>query len=134
MLIRGVVGVVFTLLMSCSTYQQAIRHAEVVKACEATCSERLKTCSKTCLNHCQHCTTLANAEAAVHFNHYKHQQCVQGEIVALELQSYRDPLQCRKTTCACTADYGVCMQSCNGKIRKRLQVVTACDTGPQHDG
>ncbi|MDP3706405.1 MAG: acyltransferase [Legionellaceae bacterium] len=112
-----------TLLISCSTYQQMIHHASTLKACRLMCSDRLQQCAHTCQNNERNCTALANAEAAVHFNQYKHQRCVQGEIVALELQSYRDPLQCRKITCACRADYGVCTQSCKGKIHKRLQVV-----------
>lgn len=115
-----------TLLVSCSTYQQAINHAQMLKTCKLACSERLHKCANTCRNNIQNCSALANAEAAVHFNQYKHERCIQGEIVALELQSYRDPLQCRKITCACKVDYGVCIQSCKGKIHKRLQVAAPC--------
>jgi hypothetical protein len=42
------------------------------------------------------------------------------------LNSYRDPLQCRKVTCNCHADYQVCIQSCSGVIHKQLRVASAC--------
>lgn len=112
--------------ISCSTYQSIREHAAEIKSCKLSCIERLKTCANTCRNNCNNCTSLDNAAAAVHFNQYKRQQILQGQIVALELQSYKDPLQCRKTTCNCREDYGVCIQSCNGQIRKRLQVVAPC--------
>jgi len=113
-------------LVSCHSYQHTVEQARVLKTCKLTCKSRLQQCQQACRNNCRNCTALANTEAAVHFNQYKRQQCVQGEIVALELKSYRDPLQCRKTTCECKADYGICVQSCQGKIRKRLQAVPAC--------
>jgi hypothetical protein len=122
-LVRLFAFFMLTLLISCSTYEHMTQHARTVKACRLICSERLKQCTNTCRNNERNCTTLAQAEAAVHFNQYKHERCVEGEIVALQLQSYRDPLQCRKITCACQADYSVCVQSCTGTIHKRLQVV-----------
>lgn len=114
------------LLVSCATYQQTVSHMQAVKACQNNCAQRLQQCNQVCRNNCLNCSVIANATAAVHFNQYKHEQCVQGKIVALELQSFRDPLQCRKTTCACRADYDVCKQSCNGLIHKKLQVVNPC--------
>jgi hypothetical protein len=34
--------------------------------------------------------------------------------VSRDLNSYRDPLQCRKVTCDCLADNNVCKASCRG--------------------
>ena len=94
--------------------------------CEQACEIQARQCQKICLDSCQRCTRGADTRAAKHYALYQHQQIVQGETIALELQSYRDPLQCRKTTCNCGADYSVCRQACGGKIHKRLQVVRAC--------
>lgn len=115
--------ILLLLLTSCSSY---VQHARALKACKWQCTVTKQRCNQSCKNNCQNCTALANAETAVHFNQYKRQQNIQGSIVALELQSFRDPLQCRKPTCDCTADFSVCLQSCQGKIRKRLKVVKPC--------
>ena len=115
--------IMILLLSGCSTY---VDHLREMKACRLKCSGIQKRCEHACRNNCQNCNVLSNTETAVHFNHYKHQQNIQGSIVALELQSFRDPLQCRKPTCDCKVDFGVCLQSCRGKIRKRLKVVQPC--------
>ena len=111
------------LISGCSAYVQHERH---IKACHSSCKTKMVKCEQMCHNNCPECTMLADTEAAVHFNQYQHQQCVQGSIAALELQSFRDPLQCRKPTCDCKADYQVCYQGCLGKIHKRLKVVPPC--------
>ncbi len=123
---RLLVGFFIVLMTSCSTYQTFIVHAQNMKNCKLACEERLKQCSQVCRNSCQNCTKLSNAEAAVHFIQYKKQQNIQGQIVALEMKSFQDPLKCRKTTCDCKADFGLCIQSCRGIIRKNLRVVTHC--------
>ncbi len=115
--------ILLLLLTSCSTY---VQHVKTLKACKWQCTVIKQRCEQVCKNNCQNCTAFSNAEAAVHFNQYKHQQNIQGSIVALELQSFRDPLQCRKPTCDCTTDFSVCLQSCQGKIRKHLKVVKPC--------
>lgn len=111
------------LLSACSSY---VQHERALKVCKAHCSAALKRCEHVCRNNCQNCTKLSNIESAVHFNQYKHQQNIQGSIAALELQSFQDPLQCRKPTCDCRADFSVCLQACGGKIHKRLTVVNPC--------
>lgn len=120
---RVVVVFVCVLLAGCHSY---VQHQRTLKACQYRCQTTMQHCEQSCRNSCQNCTLLADTEAAVHFNQYKHQQQLQGSIVALELQSFRDPLQCRKTTCACTADFEMCAQACQGIIHKRLKVVPPC--------
>lgn len=95
-------------------------------ACLQTCENQLADCMKVCQNSCANCGVSATKSAANDFKQFKHQQCVQGAMVARELQSYRDPLQCRKTTCNCQADHKICLQSCTGIIHKRLQVPPTC--------
>ena len=119
-------GATFVLfaIVSCTILHGAlsIHQAE----CKVSCKERLVQCSQVCSDSCKRCAISANAGAARNFLRYKHQQEVQGTIVALRLQSYRDPLQCRKSSCDCRADYQVCTQNCKGLIHKRLQVVPPC--------
>jgi len=113
-------------LAACATRPVSLQCAKEQIACKKNCVERFKTCSQVCDNSCQTCSLAANCGAAHNYNRYKHEQSVQGGIIARELKSYRDPLQCRKTTCNCMADYNVCTQSCTGVIHKRLQVGPAC--------
>lgn len=119
------IGAIFlcVLLTACNTY---VQHQRALNACKLNCKVAMHHCEQSCRNNCQNCTLLANSEAAVHFNQYKHQQQLQGSIVALELQSFKDPLQCRKSTCACSADFEMCAQACQGIIHKRLKVVPPC--------
>lgn len=96
------------------------------RACMTTCESRLAACSKVCRNNCSQCTAAAAQSTIRHSAHYEHEQYVKGALIALQLNSFRDPLQCRKTTCNCTGDYQICVQSCGGAIAKRLQHVTLC--------
>ncbi len=101
------------------------KHSENT-ACQAQCSTMLEQCTKSCRNNCPSCAYCADSVAAKDYMTYKRRQCVQGGLIARDLQSYRDPLQCRKMTCDCQKDYSVCMQSCSGLIHKRLQVQPKC--------
>ena len=69
---------------------------------------------------------MANQRAAREYSHYKNQQKIQGIGIVRQVNSYRDLLQCRKTTCECPTDYQTCIQTCTGKIPKRLQVAPSC--------
>ncbi len=115
-----------TMLGSCSSYQTMVNHAQQKTACKTICQERFHSCRQRCHNSYQQCNMNAYDEAIQRYKQYKHEQCVKGESVVLELKSFRDPLQCIKITCECSADLLVCKQSCAGKIRKRLQVPPAC--------
>ena len=113
-------------LVACAGNNLSIKQANDLATCKMDCQHRLKICSKICHNNCGDCAKAVNCHVVRHYHQYKNEQCVQGGIIARELNSYRDPLQCRKLTCDCSADYSVCTQSCSGLIHKRLQVPSAC--------
>lgn len=118
------IGFALMIMSSCSLYQQYHDKIVAKQACYAACKSHLSQCSHTCDQYVTLCNAKAYAIAAVHFNHYRHQQCVKGELVTLELNSFRDPLACLKMTCDCKQDYRMCAQSCEGSIYKRLQAVS----------
>ena len=110
------------LLVSCASHTTL----ENLAACKNQCELRNQQCQRVCNNDYKHCHASAKHSTNIYYNHYRHEQAVKGAEAVLELQSFHDPLQCLKTTCECSADYRVCKQSCNGKIRKRLQAPSAC--------
>lgn len=114
------------LLSACASQQASVKRANELLLCKKNCQQHLIACSQICHNNCQECSQSAHCKAAHNYYRYRHQQYVQGGILARELNSYRDPLQCRKITCDCAADYKVCTQSCEGLIRKRLQAAPIC--------
>lgn len=107
------------LLVGCASTKMATYHAQEVRACHTTCQQKLQECGQVCHDNCFECTQRAIQRAVRHDAQYLREQCVQGRIITRELKSYRDPLQCRKTTCNCWADYQVCAQSCTGIIHKQ---------------
>ena len=113
-------------LSSCITQRASVQGVPGYAACKMSCQERFERCRQVCDKSCQKCSETAHCSAARHYNRMVHEQVIQGGIVSRELNSYRDPLQCRKTTCNCQADYTVCKAGCTGIIRKRLQVGPAC--------
>ena len=117
-----ILSMMLVLPLGCTHHQASIEQ----KVCYVGCKQKLEACNQVCHNDCQQCSSVADHSAVTSYNRYKHEQCVQGGAIIRELQSYRDPLQCRKITCGCRADYRVCMQSCSGIIRKRLQVSPLC--------
>lgn len=88
-------------------------------SCASACAIRMAECTKTCRNNCPLCSVQANEKAAKKYKKYQCEQIIKGKIIALQLNSFRDPLQCRKITCDCPADYEVCMKSCGGRVLKR---------------
>lgn len=117
---------IVVLLTGCASYAGFIKHSHERAACKTTCQQRLMLCNQSCNNSCPGCCLSANQRAAREYNHYKHQQIIQGKSMVRQVNSYRDPLQCRKTTCECPTDYRTCIQTCAGKIPKRLQVAPGC--------
>lgn len=113
-------------LIACTSNQVLTQRANDLAACKKVCQKRVNTCQRLCHNNCDNCKLASASTTARHYGLYMKEVCVQGGIVTRDLQSYRDPLQCRKTTCNCWADYHVCEQSCTGVIHKRLQVAPAC--------
>ncbi|MBA2650103.1 MAG: acyltransferase [Legionella sp.] len=118
-------GLLVTCIGSCNIHQsdeQALNLAH----CQMHCRENLELCHATCSNHCAHCENSAAASAACGYDQYLQEIEVQGGIIARELNSYRDPLQCRKITCNCSADFNLCSQGCTGIIQKQLRAKPYC--------
>lgn len=118
------VFVIFT-LCSCA-HPPTPQEKMVMSTCMASCEQRSSACNATCRNNCQQCLAYSRQSAVEDYLYYQHEQYVKGGTIARELKSYRDPLQCRKTTCNCSSDYQVCMQACGGVIRKQLRVAPVC--------
>lgn len=94
--------------------------------CKMNCDQRAAACQKVCRNNCPQCCSYANQSAKNSYCNYRHEQIVKGGFIVRQLKSYRDPLQCRKTTCNCKADYQICIQTCGGRIPKRLKAAPLC--------
>ncbi len=114
------------IMMSCTVLHNKALKIASTNQCKSLCFERFDSCKKSCRDSCPNCSLSAYQRAAMNYTKYVHEQKVEGQIIARELNSYRDPLQCRKTTCNCLADYEECKQSFEGIIHKRLQVGPAC--------
>lgn len=108
-----------TLLMGCA-------HHLYSKPCQRQCMVQFKACSQQCENNCRQCSQASRCQSSKMYARFVKGQTIQGGIIARQLNSYRDPLQCRKTTCDCETDYRVCSQACHGIIKKRLRVPPAC--------
>jgi len=96
------------------------------RACIKQCEVVKQDCLKRCEYSCKQCDAQAHKKMVDRYQQYIHEQCVKGERVSLQLQSFRDPLECRKVSCNCSADQRVCVGQCKGNIRKRLQVKPFC--------
>lgn len=113
-------------LMACTKQHDDETAKARFRSCQMQCLQQNKACIKACDNGCIQCLVPAYATADHHYRQFVHQQTVQGGLIARDLNSYRDPLQCLKTTCNCHADYRQCAQACTGTIHKRLQSPLSC--------
>ena len=116
----------FFLLSGCASYNSYVQHAREQAVCKRDCQARLMACNKVCDDSCPGCCRSALQRTERDYNHYVNEQTIKGCGIVRELNSYRDPLQCRKTTCECPTDYRTCLQACKHKIPKRLQVAPSC--------
>ena len=121
-----VVGFIVLGMMSCTSTREDTQHAQAKRACERTCGAEKNVCVRTCEDSCKQCQKAEDKKTAQLYKNYIYEQHEQGKRVALQLQSFRDPLQCRKSSCDCPADYRVCMSSCTGQIYKSLQITPVC--------
>ncbi len=112
-------------LASCATHHN-INKSVSINQCKMVCTQRAQECAGLCVDSCRNCSTASCRATALRYSKYIHEQRIEGAIIARELNSYRDPLQCRKITCNCAADFNTCTQNCTGIIQKRLQSVPYC--------
>ncbi len=117
----------FTLLcLSGCVKQIFIGDPQTINLCKTICVQHLQSCQKNCTNNCRMCSAASNYTSAKNFFKYVHEKQVEGGFITRGLNSYRDPLQCRKVTCNCTSDYTTCIQGCTGVIQKQLRSVPYC--------
>lgn len=123
--IRGVLVLLFVCLGSC-THHVIGTLKQSYPMCEAVCKQRLSRCHELCRNNCFQCGAFTKQSTCKAYRHYQHEEYVKGGEISRELNAYRDPLQCRKVTCDCKADYRICMQASKGAISKQLRSVPLC--------
>ncbi len=111
------------ILLSCATYKDFIQKDQQKTTCHHVCQSKLRHCLAICHNNQRDCSVYAHLYARRQHQKYQHEQTIKGQDQVLELNSFRDQLQCQKTTCECLVDVRICRQFCDGTIRKRLQVV-----------
>lgn len=90
-------------------------------SCATKCVQRFQHCAETCYNNCPACKRISSLKTEQDYVRYVRMQRAQGEVVAREFESYRDPLGCMKVTCDCPADYELCKQVCHGRVKAELQ-------------
>ncbi|CAM2910519.1 hypothetical protein [Legionella worsleiensis] len=113
-------------ISGCTAQQSDVAKSTVPAQFMKLCEQRLEACKRQCFDNCPKCTLAGLKDAQKDYLEYVHDQRVQGGYVSRGLNSYRDPLQCRKVTCNCTADFLTCKQGCAGVIQKRLQAAPYC--------
>lgn len=113
-------------LTSCASHQKSMVDAREKMACKTSCKHHFTACQRICDNSCPTCCLYGDERTNRSFAYYVQQQRIQGLGTIRNLDSYQDPLQCRKTTCDCPTDYQVCLQTCTKKIPKRLQMAPHC--------
>lgn len=116
------ISVVLLVIFLVGCHQKSLEVSSCINHCYAV----EKVCNSHCNKSCQQCSVCSTTKARHSYSKYKHQQCIKGSRIARDLQSYRDPLKCKKNTCDCSSDLNICIQSCNGVIHKRLQVKPTC--------
>lgn len=114
------------LLVNLGCVHQLAKVPKSTKQCLAQCNQSFKSCSTLCVNNCATCSAKANRDMIENYSEYVHEERVEGGYVMRRLKSYRDPLQCRKVSCNCSADLSICEQSCTGVIHKQLRAVPYC--------
>ena len=90
-----------------------------MRACKDTCQYNSQNCHKLCSDDARNCQANVMANTKASYARYVCQQKVQANDIALELQSFRDPLQCKKITCDCLADARLCAKACNVHLKDR---------------
>jgi len=90
------------------------------------CKQQYQHCEQVCVDSCHLCKKNSKVVAMKKYALYLRQQQIQGDFITKLHRSFRDPLQCAKTTCNCMADYNICMQGQMGMVQKRYGVQRSC--------
>ncbi|OJW11971.1 MAG: acyltransferase [Legionella sp. 39-23] len=113
-------------LSGCQGLKQNMLKAQAVERCNMTCMQHFDFCRQNCINNCPNCSYKTQLATEKNFSKYVHERRVEGKKVMRELNSYRDPLKCRKVTCDCLSDLATCKKGCAGVIPKKLHAVPYC--------
>ncbi|CAM3084226.1 acyltransferase [Legionella steigerwaltii] len=113
-------------LCGCQALKQNELKAQAEARCNMTCMQHFEFCRQSCVDNCPNCSYKAQRMAEKNYAKYVYERRVEGKKVMRELNSYRDPLQCRKVTCDCVLDLAICKKGCAGIIPKELQAVPYC--------
>lgn len=114
------------ILMQVSCSKHMVVEDSKGPSCSTLCKKHYQACLQTCDNSCFQCREEAYNDADERYRSYINEITVAGQYKIRSHKSERDPLQCRKVTCNCGADLSVCIQKCDGKIRKSLRVPSLC--------
>jgi len=125
-LLRLLCCIAFIGLSACMTQQKTEVKGQSLSQCKTICLQHLESCKQSCTNNCRTCSAGSSYTSTSNYSKYVHEKFVEGGYIARGLNSYRDPLQCRKVTCNCASDFNTCNQGCTGVIQKRLQSVPYC--------
>lgn len=125
MIVRLWCYLMFLGLVSC-TIPHPIENFKKINQCKMACQHRFNYCKKLCIDNCPSCSAFSSYTSRVNYIKYIHEEQITGGIIARGLNSYRDPLQCRKVSCSCVADLMTCNQGCTGIIQKKLKAVAYC--------
>jgi len=118
--------IIVLFLSACASQPKNADKMHSLGQCKVACKQHFDLCKKNCIDTCSNCSSSASHYSKSNYTKYVQEQQIEGGFVTRELNSYRDPLQCRKITCNCTADFNICTQSCTGVIQKRLEAVPYC--------
>lgn len=113
-------------LSGCQGLHHDATKRHYLEQCKLACTQHFEFCRQNCIDSCPNCSASSQMKAAENYRKYVHERSVEGKKVMRELNSYRDPLQCRKVTCDCLSDFAICKQGCAGVIPKKLQAVPYC--------
>lgn len=125
-LLRVLCCVVLLGLSGCIIPKKIIVNRQAFTQCKMICVQHLESCKQHCTNNCPRCSSASTYTSTTNYFKYVHEQQVEGGYITRGLNSYRDPLQCRKVSCNCASDFNTCIQGCTGVIQKRLQSVPYC--------
>jgi hypothetical protein len=124
-LLRLTCCLAFLGISACDPQYNLVKSKEI-SSCKIFCLKQQESCQQRCVDNCPKCYHAATDSAANGFFKYTNVKQVEGGYINRRLISYRDPLQCRKVSCNCTADFLTCNQGCTGIIEKRLQSLPYC--------
>lgn len=103
---------IFCLVVLSSCLSMHDMDKQLFKKCIQQCQKKMHNCLMICQNNCENCVNSSNVTTENSYTRYINEQKIQGIGVIRQLNSYRDPLQCRKHTCNCNLDYKFCSNLC----------------------